>query len=68
LAAEAPVIPALLCIPGSPHDAPSKEAVPKLQDQRAVPMASLYLEGGMGVGQGLLKRQAILQNAGEVRV
>ena len=31
LAAEAPVIPALLCIPGSPNDAPSKEAVPKLQ-------------------------------------
>ncbi len=61
-------IPTLLCILGSPHDAPSKEAVHKLQGRRAVLMALLYLEGRMGLGQGLLERRAILQNAGEVGV
>jgi hypothetical protein len=60
MATEAPVILALLCMPGSVDNSPSKNPMSKHQDQWAVPMVALHLEGGMGVGKRLLDWQAVV--------
>jgi hypothetical protein len=57
---EAPVVPALLCVPGSVDDSPSKNPISRLQDQQAVLMVALHLEGGVGVGERLLNWQAVV--------